>query len=248
MVILTRKGKTDMKATVATLAVCGFTCLNLAADDMKKPYVIRRGDDILVVSNMPTFTVSDPITNSFVYIDGEYVVPPYIVSVSNLAVCINGYVVQDCEPMVHARSHYSRRIGVTPESVGKSVDDSFESYTGMLRDGTAVYLKNGSLRRGYAIRDGDGGALAHVERAKKAMQGNEIARAELINEMRLDGTLPKVRPDWIQRLAGNTNLEVRATRILEAKRQRDQHEREKREQMEREWREQKERRDGNAHP
>jgi hypothetical protein len=246
MAVLTRKER-GMKTKTVLFAACVFFHLNLIAGEIRKPYVIRRGDETLVVSNMPASTVSEPITNSFVYIDGEYIVPPYVVSVSNLAVCVNGHAVQDFEPMVHGRSHYSRRTGVTPESVGKSVDDLFESYTGMLRDGTAVYLKNGSLRRGYAIRDGDGGALAHVEKAKKAVQGDEIARAELINEMRLDGTLPKVRPDWIQRLAGNTNLEARATRILEAKRQREQHERERRERMERQDGHGNPRQGGNAH-
>jgi hypothetical protein len=58
-----------MKAIAALLAMCGFTCLNLTAGDMKKPYAIRRGDETLTVSNMPASTVSEPITNSFVLKD-----------------------------------------------------------------------------------------------------------------------------------------------------------------------------------
>jgi hypothetical protein len=236
-----------MKAITATLAMCGFTCLNLAAGDMKKPYVIRRGDETLTVSNMPASTVSEPITNSFVYIDGEYIVPPYVVSVSNLAVYINGHAVQDFEPWVAKRESYSRRVGITPESVGRSIDSTFRSYVEGLTRGSVTKIARGVEVKSSGLHDGDGGASAIVEKAQRARNGDEQARQELITEMGLEGAMQKVRPDWIQRLAGNTDLETRAARILEAKRQREQHERERREQMERQDGRGNPRQGGNAH-
>jgi hypothetical protein len=241
------KKRKDMKKKAIMFAACAFFSLNLTAGDVKKTYVIRRGDDILEVSSTPTFARSEPVSNSFVYIDGEYLEPPYIVSVSNLAVLINGRIIQNYEPMVHRRDHYSRRVGITPESVGEAVDGLAESYVRRLMLGTVSHIVNGSMRIGYATSGGDGGASVFVERARKAAQGNEQARQELVKEMGLENALLKIRPDWIQRLAGNTNLEARATRILEAKRQREQHERERREQMERQDGHGNPRQGGNAH-
>ena len=80
------------------------------------------------------------------------------------------------------------------------------------------------MQRGYATYDGDGGALALVEKARKAAQGDEQAQEELIKEMGLENHLSKLNPDWIERLANNTNLETRATKILEAKRLRERQE------------------------
>jgi hypothetical protein len=56
--------------TGAMLAMCGFIGLGLPAETAWRPYTIRRGDEIMAVSNMPQFTVSEPVTNSFVYVVG----------------------------------------------------------------------------------------------------------------------------------------------------------------------------------
>jgi hypothetical protein len=271
-----------MKAITATLAMCGFTCLNLIAGEIRKPYVIQRGDETLVVSNMPAFTVSDPITNSFVYFSGEYISPPYSVSVSNLAVCLNGRVIRNYElgikktpvmsagglaartngymtvPAEHGGGTFpvtfSRRAGITTENVGESIDSSCRSWVKVLeRGGVLKFFKEegGYSRSGGG--DDDGGGLAFVELARKAERGDEKARAELINAFKLGGSIPDFRPGWIQRLAGNTDLEARATRILEAKRQREQHERERRERQDGQDRQDRQdrhgnpRQDGNAH-
>jgi len=213
------------------LPLCGFTCLDLIADAAKSPYIIHRGEEIIEVSKMPKFTVSDPITNSFVYINGEYTPPPYVVSVSNLVVLINGIIVNDLEPRVHKREYYTRRVGTLPETVGDVVDEYAESYVRSLKLGTVTHIAHGGIIRGYLMRDGDESALAYVKKARKAMQGDEQAKRELIEEMGLENSMSKVRPDWIQRLANNTNLEIRVTRILEAKRLKEQKEKERREQQ-----------------
>ena len=118
--------------TAIMLTMYGLTCLNLTADETKKPCLIQRGEEVIMVSNMPTFTMSKPITNSFVYIDGKYIEPPYVVSVSNLVVLINGILVQDYEPRVHRREYYTGRVGTTPETVGKGVDRLAKSYVELL--------------------------------------------------------------------------------------------------------------------
>ena len=120
-----RKENTMKKmVTTLTLAMCGF--VNMKADDVKQPYIIQRADEVVVVKNMPTFTVSEPISNSFVYINGEYINSLYIVSITNLAVCINGHVIRDYEPGVHTIEYYKsmpgRRIGGTPDNVGRTMD------------------------------------------------------------------------------------------------------------------------------
>ncbi|MCL2103751.1 MAG: hypothetical protein FWH21_01635 [Kiritimatiellaeota bacterium] len=99
--------------------VCGLTCLSLTADEARTAYVIQPGEETLVVTDMPTFTVSEPITNSFLSINGEYIEPPYVVSVSNLAIVSNGIMVQNDELQVYKREWYSGRVGVTPETIGK---------------------------------------------------------------------------------------------------------------------------------
>jgi len=236
-----------MKTKTISVACFLTIAAGVTRGENKPPYLIHRDGEILAVSNRPAFTVSEPITNSFVYIDGEYVDPPYVVSTSNLAVYINGRTITDYEPWVHKREWYSRRVGITPESVAHSVDSEYKSLVELVKSGGVLKFYWG----GQSIsgtRDSDGGASVFIELARKAEKGDEQARRALIKEMGLENSLSKVHPDWIQRLAGNTNLEVRATRILEAKRQRDQHEREKRERQEREWREQKEKQDGRTHP
>jgi hypothetical protein len=241
------KKRKEMKTEVISVACFLTIAASVSRSENKPPYLIRRGHESLAVSNMPTFTVSEPITNSFVYIDGEYIEPPYVVSVSNLAVCINGRAVRDFEPWVSKREAYPRRVGITPETVGSSVDYTYESYVRRLSRGIVPKIVQGMEIKSSGLYDGDGGASAFIGKARKAAQGNEQARQELITEMGLEGAMQKIRPDWIQRLAGNTNLEARATRILEAKRQREQHERERRERMERQDRQGNPRQDGNAH-
>jgi hypothetical protein len=246
MVVLTRK-EIEMNAKSTAASVTLALLSNFAEGEGGTPYLIRRDGEILAVSNMPAFTVSEPITNSFVYIDGEYIPPPYVVSASNLAVCINGRVIRDAEPWVKIppKTH-THRVGITTESVGHSIDSSCESLVESLKKGGVSKFYWGG-QRSAGGGDDDGGALALVELARKAAKGDEQARRALVQEMGLENSLSKVRPDWIQRLAGNTNLEARATRILEAKRQREQHERERRERMERQDGHGNPRPDGNAH-
>ena len=210
-----------------TFTLCGFMGLNLMADDVKKPYLIQRENETLVVNDMPKFTVSEPITNSFIYFNGEYIPPPYIVSVSNLAVLINGVIVQDDEPRVHKREYYTGRVGATPETVGRLVDGSAESFVRGFKLGVVEHIASDGRLRGSMINDGDGGALALVKKARKAVQGDEQAKQELIDTMGLTSRQIKLRPDWIERLANNTNLETRATKILEAKREREKQEEKK---------------------
>ena len=208
--------------------MCGLPSLSLIAEEAKNAYVIQRGDETLVVTDMPKSTVSVPITNSFVYIDGEYIEPPYIVSISNLSVRINGRVAYNAEPFVKTRDWYLaqpfKRVGITPESVGDEVTRTYEYYVQRLQNGTISHIVREGPRIGAAQRDGDGGALALVELARKANQGDEQAKQGLIVAMGLENSLQHIRPDWIERLANNTNLETRATKILEAKRLRERQE------------------------
>jgi hypothetical protein len=213
--------------------MCGFTSLSFIAEEAKKPYVIQRKDEMLVVTDMPKSTVSVPIVNSFVYIDGEYIEPPYIVSVSNLTVCINGHIVRNFEPLVQKQEWYVGRVGITPENVGKAVAREYEFYVERLDYGTVSHIVHGGMRVGSATFGGDGGALAIIEKARKAIKGDEQIKQEFAKEMGLDRHLSNLRPDWIQRLANNTALETRATKILEAKRERERLEKEKREQQNR---------------
>jgi hypothetical protein len=64
---------------------------------------------------------------------------------------------------------------------------------------------------------------------KRKEQETETSRPDKNSSLKWGwkGLCRKSAPDWIQRLAGNTNLEARATRILETKRQREQHEHER---------------------
>ena len=228
--------------------LCGFTGLNLVADDVRQPYVIHRKaemvtrgeippfmqkEETLIVSNMPTFTVSEPLTNAFVFNNGEYVPPPIVVSVSNLAVLVNGIMIKDYESGVRRRESYVERVGVTPESVGKSVDYSAEYYVRCFQSDNMVYhFSNWSMQKSHGSNNAES-ILNLIEKARKAAQGDEQAKQELIKEMMLEYPISqsKVRTDWIERLATNTNLEARATRILEAKRERERQEQELRDQQ-----------------
>jgi hypothetical protein len=214
-----------------TSATCVFIGMNLYADDVKQPFIIKRGEETLVITDMPKFTQSEPITNSFVYYNGEYIPPPYVVSVSNLTVFINGFIIENFEPLVQKREWYTGRIGGTPETVGKSVDELAEYNVRSLKEGAIFHLINGRPRISFAQRDGDGRALAIIEKARKATQGDEKAKQELIKDMGLENSMSFVHPDWIERLANHTNLETRATTIIEAKREKERLEKEKREQQ-----------------
>ena len=172
------------------LTMCVLSGLNLVADDTKQPYVIHRKEgivnkggvpfkqreEILIVSNMPTFTVSEPITNGVVYIDGKYIEPPYIVSTSNLAVLINGTVVRDLEPVIRMRETYTGIIGTTPESVAKEIDCRCEDLVRRLKSGVVDYLIDGSSRRSYGLYDGDESVLVLVELVRKATKDDEQAK------------------------------------------------------------------------
>ena len=228
------KGNNTMKKMLTT-ALAGFITMNLLADEAKQPYIINWGEQIMEVHDMPAPMVSKPISNSFVYVDGEYVEPPYIVSISNLAVCINGRIVNNPEPWVRPREWYGigRRIGRTPENVGEDVTWTYEYYVRSLQKGTISHIAGGFPRIGMAQSDGDGGGLGIVQMARKAMLGDEQAKQALIGSMGLVSSLEFVHPDWIERLANNTNLEIRATAIIEAKREKERLEQERREQMNR---------------
>ena len=209
--------------------MCGFSSLSLIAEEAKNTYVIQRGDETLVVTDMPKPTVSVPITNSFVYIDGEYIEPPYVVSISNLSVRINGRVAYDAERYVKKREWYLAqpfpRVGITPESVGDEVTGTYEFYVRRLENGTISHIVGGGILTGASQGDGDGGAMALIEKARKAAQGDEQAKQAFANEMGLTAhKVTPLHPDWIERLANNTNLETRATKILEAKRLRERQE------------------------
>ena len=220
-----------MKKMLATTTLVGFTSLTLFADDKVTPYLIQRENEVIKIFNMPTFTISEPITNSFIYNNGEYIEAPYVVSVSNLTLFINGVIIQNYEHNVHLREYYSgSRIGLTPGKAGATVDQAAEGWVRSLKSGTVFHLINGSKKTTFALRDGDGGALELIERARKAVQGGEQAKQQFTREMGFENHLSVLRPGWIERLANNTNLETRATAILEAKREREKQERERREQ------------------
>ena len=297
--------------TAATTAISGLICFNLMADEVENNFFVRRGDKTFIVNNTPQHTVSEPINNSFVYIAGEYVEPPYIVSVSNLAVCINGRIINDFAPIVHIPSprpaipqerpimpksinsetsindenlrkyvqqmslflqgeekfdveqkakmlisiyqslpniktverdlkrptllhltfqngttigtnfqSFQRKPAYNLYTVGRGVDNEYEHWVQMLKNGVFVkfFQEGGGSRSSGAIYDGDGGALSFVTLAKKAEQGDEKAREELINAFKLGTSVPDFHPDWIKRLANNANLEARATAILEQRR------------------------------
>ena len=209
-----------MKKMLTTATLVGFTSLTLLADEANQPYIIQRDDEVIEILEMPTFTVSEPISNSFLYINGEYIEPPYIVSVSNLAVLINGIIVQDNERSVHSWEWWENRggrIGLTPDRVRESVDSSAESFVRGLQSGIVQHLANGGRLSSARLYGGDGGALSIIERARKALKGDEQAKKQFAREMGLETRMSVVHPDWIERLATNTNLEARATAILEAK-------------------------------
>ena len=306
----------------ATMAISGFICLNLLADETESEFLVQRGEKTFIVNSKPQHTVSEPIHNSFVYIAGEYIEPPYIVSVSNLAVCINHRVVNDFASIVfipsprpaiprerpvlsesinretsindeHLRkyvqqmllflqgenkfdidqkaealisiyqslpnikaverdskvptclqltfqdgttigTHFQslpRKPAYNLNNVGMAVDRDYENWVQNLQAGEVIkfFHEGGGSRSSQRISDGDGGALAIVELARKAKSGEEHAKQQLIVTMGVKDSLSTLHPDWIERLANNTNLEVRATRILEVKRERERKERERRE-------------------
>jgi len=211
-----------------TLVMYGVSDLCLMANEMKKPYFIQRSEETLVVNDMPNFSKSEPISNSFVYIDGEYIEPPYLVSISNLSVRVNGRIAYDAEPYVKTREWYLaqpfKRVGITPENVGETVTRTYEYYVRNFQNGMIAHIVRGGPRISANQREGDGGALTIIEKARKAAQGDEQAKQELIKEMGLENSLSHIHPDWIERLANNAKLEARATKILEAKREREKQE------------------------
>lgn len=72
--------------------------------------------------------------------------------------------------------------------------------------------------------DDGSGILELIKTARKAVHGDDHAKQEIIKEMRLENVSEKISFDWIERLANNTKLEARATKILEAKREREKKE------------------------
>ena len=305
--------------TAVMFTMCGFTSLNLVANEAKKPYVIQRGDKTFVVNDMPKFTKSSPIENSFVYIAGEYIDPPYVVSISNLAIYINERIVNDYAPLVRTPSSpplipeerpvlpegisketdmydervrgfvrdmyfylqgekefnteekteamlsiyqslpniknverdmrnpvylnltyqdgktvrvriqsFTRRPAYTLENVGSNVDSEYESWVRRLQTGEVIkFVRTGGGYSSARSEDGDGGALILLDLARKVEHGDEKAREALINAFKLGESVPDFHPNWIERLANNTNLETRATKILEAKREREKQEEKK---------------------
>lgn len=50
------------------------------------------------------FTTSSPISNGFVFIEGQYVGAPYVVSRKNLTICINDKIIADYAPLIKGMS------------------------------------------------------------------------------------------------------------------------------------------------
>jgi hypothetical protein len=153
-------------------------------------------------------------------------------------VLVNGVMVRNHEPLVHSHEYIQSQMGmgrrvsmINPETVGKYVDDSAERFARSLQMGSVEHILGGYPQKGSALGNGDGGALALVEMARKATKGDEQAKQKLKEAMHLENAM--LRPDWIERLANNTNLETRATVIIEAKREKERQERERREQQNR---------------
>jgi len=131
--------------TVATLAIYGVTGLTLMADDVKQPYVIQRWGESFEVSKMPAFKESAPISNSFVYFAGEYVEPPYIVSVSNLAVCINGRIAKDFTSDVWIPKPPPKTHPAFPQGINKETSMYYEPVQAYLDDTCDYFLKTRKL-------------------------------------------------------------------------------------------------------
>ena len=177
-----------MKKMLTTATLVGFTSLTLLADEANQPYIIQRDDEVIEILEMPMFTVSEPISNSFLYINGEYIEPPYIVSVSNLTVLINGIMVKNFEPSVHSWEWWENRggrIGLTPDRVRESVDSLAEDFVEGFKLGIVQHLANGGRLSSSMLRGGDGGALSIIERARKALKGDEQAKKQFAREMGL---------------------------------------------------------------
>jgi hypothetical protein len=81
------------------------------------------------------FMRSEPIDKSFVFYDGEYLEPPYVVSRSNLAVCVNGRVVADFSSRVQpALQPPQERPALPPTITGNSTlkDEELRKYVGAM--------------------------------------------------------------------------------------------------------------------
>ena len=124
-----------MKKTLSTtLAICSFTCLTLMADEVIKTFIIQKDEKTFEVSNMPTFTTSEPIANSIVYIDNELVEPPYIVATSNLNVYINERVVREFIPHILLPYYYTKTQPELPPEINEETerhDERILNYIGM---------------------------------------------------------------------------------------------------------------------
>jgi hypothetical protein len=82
----------------------------------------------------PYFTQSEPITNGFLFVEGEYIELPYIVSKKDRAVCVNGKVLFDYAPMLREPPVTPRdrpALPVTVNSNSKLFDSDLKKY---LRD------------------------------------------------------------------------------------------------------------------
>ena len=129
-----------MKKLLTTLAIYGFTCLNFMANEVKKSFIIQKDGKSFEVTNLPVFTKSEPITNSFVYIDGEYVEPPYIISTSNLVVYINERIIRNFVPDVLLPAFYTKTRPELPKDLNEETsmyDERFNFYLW----GTCYYLQ-----------------------------------------------------------------------------------------------------------
>lgn len=124
--------------TFTTCLTIGIQCM---ADEVSQPYVIQRWNEPFEVSKMPTFKASAPIANSFVYFAGEYIEPPYIVSASNLSVCINGRIAKDFTSDVWIPKPPPKIRPAFPQGITKETDMYNERVQGFISD-TCDYLLN----------------------------------------------------------------------------------------------------------
>jgi hypothetical protein len=91
---------------------------------------------------MPKFTASKPIANSSVYIDGEHIEPPYIVSASNLAVYINGRIVCDFTSRVWIPPYVPKTRPELPQEINKGTSMYDEHFRLYIQDACSYLMAN----------------------------------------------------------------------------------------------------------
>jgi hypothetical protein len=98
-----------MKSSISLVVALLF----LAAEGLSQQEQLYRQ------AKRPAFSRSAPITNSFVFLNGEYLETPYIVSCSNLVIQINGRVIADYSSQLAAAPSIPRERPAVPASFSK---------------------------------------------------------------------------------------------------------------------------------